>query len=453
METAGRAVSDAIARYFPDGAGRWSPAAAATTAETATSPRACWPSRDAAWFRSCSISPDAARRAPRPSSIASVSRPRASGLELREPARALEAPELATSSSTRSSGPVSPDRWKARPRRSCAALAGERLALHRGGPAVGPLERDRSAARDRPRSRSDRQLRPSEARPRAAPGRRARIAESPTSVPPAASSRRTSPRRAAARSARRGRCCRRDRSRRHKGDAGRVLVVGGSPGKTGAVLLARAGALRGGAGLVTLAARAEVLPIALAGRPEAMSLALPGAGPLGPADLPALLAASRGADALVVGPGTPPRRARPAALLRGWLGRGGAPGGGRRRRPQRPRPRARLAGALPGAGRADAAPRRAGAPLRPDRRGGAGRPDRAGRLAGGGVGRGAGAEGSANGGGRARPAGGGDPDRQRRALPPADRRRARGLCGALLAGGLAPVRRGAGGGVGARRRR
>jgi NAD(P)H-hydrate epimerase len=91
----------------------------------------------------------------------------------------------------------------------------------------------------------------------------------------------------------------------HKGDAGRLLVVAGAPGKTGAAHLALTGALRGGAGLVTLAARPEVLPFALAGRPEAMSLALPGDGPLGPGDLAALLAAAREADALVVGPGIP----------------------------------------------------------------------------------------------------------------------------------------------------
>jgi NAD(P)H-hydrate epimerase len=101
----------------------------------------------------------------------------------------------------------------------------------------------------------------------------------------------------------------------HKGDAGRVLVIAGSPGKTGAAHLALAGALRGGAGLVTLAARPEVLALALAGRPEAMSHALEGEGPLAAADRPALVEAARGVDALVIGPGIP-RGPGTARLLR-----------------------------------------------------------------------------------------------------------------------------------------
>jgi hydroxyethylthiazole kinase-like uncharacterized protein yjeF len=110
----------------------------------------------------------------------------------------------------------------------------------------------------------------------------------------------------------------------HKGDAGRLLVVAGAPGKTGAAHLALTGALRGGAGLVTLAARAEVLPFALAGRPEAMSVALPGDGPLGSGDLAALLEAARGVDALVIGPGIP-RGSETGDLLRALLSSAGRP--------------------------------------------------------------------------------------------------------------------------------
>ncbi len=110
----------------------------------------------------------------------------------------------------------------------------------------------------------------------------------------------------------------------HKGDAGRLLIVAGAPGKTGAAHLALCGALRGGVGLVTLAARPEVLPFALAGRPEAMSVALHGNGPLGRADLQPLLAAASGCDAVVIGPGIP-RGPETGDLLKAFLERARLP--------------------------------------------------------------------------------------------------------------------------------
>jgi hydroxyethylthiazole kinase-like uncharacterized protein yjeF len=60
----------------------------------------------------------------------------------------------------------------------------------------------------------------------------------------------------------------------HKGDFGRVLVIAGSRGKTGAAHLAGMGALRAGAGLVTIATPASCLPIVASLAPEFMTEAL-----------------------------------------------------------------------------------------------------------------------------------------------------------------------------------
>ncbi len=57
----------------------------------------------------------------------------------------------------------------------------------------------------------------------------------------------------------------------HKGTFGHVLLVAGSLGKSGAAILCGRGALRGGAGLVTIATPEIVLPTVAAGRAEYMT--------------------------------------------------------------------------------------------------------------------------------------------------------------------------------------
>ncbi len=60
----------------------------------------------------------------------------------------------------------------------------------------------------------------------------------------------------------------------NKGTYGHALVVAGSLGKSGAAVMAGRAALRSGAGLVTVATPADVLPIVAAGMPELMTAPL-----------------------------------------------------------------------------------------------------------------------------------------------------------------------------------
>jgi NAD(P)H-hydrate epimerase len=61
----------------------------------------------------------------------------------------------------------------------------------------------------------------------------------------------------------------------HKGTYGRVLIVGGRRGMSGAVVLAGLAALRGGAGLVTVACPREIVDIVASAEPSYLTLPLP----------------------------------------------------------------------------------------------------------------------------------------------------------------------------------
>jgi NAD(P)H-hydrate epimerase len=91
----------------------------------------------------------------------------------------------------------------------------------------------------------------------------------------------------------------------HKGTFGRVLVVAGSRGMTGAAVLCASAALRGGAGLVQLAVPDDVLDVVASANPCYLTAPLPGDGHgrLGAAGLGPLLELARASQAAVVGPG------------------------------------------------------------------------------------------------------------------------------------------------------
>ena len=100
----------------------------------------------------------------------------------------------------------------------------------------------------------------------------------------------------------------------HKGDRGRVCVVGGSGGMTGAALHAARAALAAGAGIVKLVAAKETIAAARASLPDVLTVE----STLGAELEPAVIEALDWADALVLGPGLgreAPRERFVAAIL------------------------------------------------------------------------------------------------------------------------------------------
>lgn len=106
------------------------------------------------------------------------------------------------------------------------------------------------------------------------------------------------------------------RAESHKGDHGHALIVAGSPGKSGAAILAARAAVRAGAGLVTAAVPAPLLEVVDGGSLESMTLGLAATaeGTLARAAVAQVLEAAEGKQAVALGPGLGPGSETAAAI-------------------------------------------------------------------------------------------------------------------------------------------
>ncbi len=91
----------------------------------------------------------------------------------------------------------------------------------------------------------------------------------------------------------------------HKGDFGRVLVIAGSVGMSGAAVLCGRATLRGGAGLVRVAVPVAILPIVAMGDPcyTTVGLSCDADGRFAVGALPALTTQCAANDVVALGPG------------------------------------------------------------------------------------------------------------------------------------------------------
>ena len=91
----------------------------------------------------------------------------------------------------------------------------------------------------------------------------------------------------------------------HKGDYGRVLLIGGAFGMSGAIAMAGRAALVTGSGLVRLAVPGRSLPMAASYMPELMTVALPEnrSGKISLDAFSRLISLTEEADVVVIGPG------------------------------------------------------------------------------------------------------------------------------------------------------
>ncbi len=92
----------------------------------------------------------------------------------------------------------------------------------------------------------------------------------------------------------------------HKWSAGSVLVAGGSPGMTGAPLLAARSALHGGAGSVSIATPGALQSVYAAAAPELLNMAIGSGERYLPQDAGPLAEAAERFDVVAVGPGLGP---------------------------------------------------------------------------------------------------------------------------------------------------